>query len=167
MIALHNHEHVPFLVVPIMYFIGVAVPSSLTLRWKLSASNLASLYAWPDKKQVDKIFLLLPIPMLPSLQPSPFLPRCFYIPCTYSSFFLRFDLYLLPLLVKFFCNSTSRHRNLYYGTDIKPFSIPLTLFALALPLRCLSLLLCFSDLLKQIHFGNPGRRLKLSNRDPG
>lgn len=57
---LHIHARVPIVLAPIMYFIRATLSTSLILRRQFSDLNLASLYARPDRKHVDEVFLLLP-----------------------------------------------------------------------------------------------------------
>lgn len=55
--TLHNHIHVSFVVVPIMHFMGTALPTCLSQRKQSSDSNLALSCERPDRKHADEIFL--------------------------------------------------------------------------------------------------------------
>lgn len=94
--ALHSHTHVSHVVGPIMYFLGVALPTSLSARWQLSGSNLASLFTGPDRKHADDVFLLLPTPVLaftPLLPLSPKMvlhPPISIAPSSPNQFLLKF-----------------------------------------------------------------------------
>lgn len=58
-----------------MYFIGAALPISLSLKWQFSNSNLASLSVKLDRKHVDEVFLSLLIPIMSFAQPLTFPPK--------------------------------------------------------------------------------------------
>lgn len=78
-----SNTHVPIVVPPMMSFIGAALFTSLSVRWQLWDSNLASLYMESDKS--TRFFSYSLLQCCPSLCPF-FLPRGFYIPpCIYFS----------------------------------------------------------------------------------
>lgn len=123
--ALHSLTHVLFVVAHIMYIIGAALPICLSLKRQLSASNLSLLYARPGRKHVDKVFLVLPIPVVS--YPTPSSQDVSTSPLHLSSSILGFHFYTLSLPVKFFCHFKSRHPNLYHcsGTYPSPSSLNL------------------------------------------
>lgn len=64
----------PIVVTPVMYSVGAALSTSLSVRCQLSDEKLASLYVRIDRNQV---FLLLLTPLLPFTPPLPLPTKTF------------------------------------------------------------------------------------------